>query len=148
MENINYYIIVTTPDDFKYDIQMSLAIIGLPDRNANRLSNLKKGDKVIYYLIGLKCFAAISEVDGDYFYDDKNQLWGDAFELFPARRKMKKILLCTNINKALYINPLVEKLTFIQKKHKWGVYFQGSFRSIPKEDFLFLENLLSKNLKS
>lgn len=137
----NYYMIVTTPDDFKYDIQIDLSIIGLPDRNANRLASLKKEDKVIYYLAGLKCFAAISEVNGEYFYDDKNQIWGDSFELLPVRRKMKKILLCNDIKNALYIDSLIENLNFI----KVGEFiFREVLDPFLKKIFYFLKNFYKK----
>jgi len=39
---------------------------------------------------------------------------------------------------------LVPNLTFIERKEIWGVYFQGSVRQIPEEDFRFIESEMKK----
>ncbi len=39
---------------------------------------------------------------------------------------------------------LVPNLSFIEKKDLWGVYLQGSIRTIPEEDFRFIESEMKK----
>ncbi|MGL5797978.1 MAG: EVE domain-containing protein [Cetobacterium sp.] len=142
-----YFILITTLDDFKHDIELDLSLIGLSEKSSKRLSGLKKGDVIIYYLSSLKCFVGISEIDGDYYYDNKNKIWTDDFYLRPARRKTKKKLLCKDLSQAVYIKPLLDDLLFIRNKEKWGTNFHGRFKTIPKNDFLLIQKIMKKNLK-
>lgn len=53
----------------------------------------------------------------------------------PYRRNVK-----FTKNKEAEIRPLLEQLTFIKNKKKWGFYLISGFREISKEDFNVIKN--------
>ena len=54
-----------------------------------RVQKMKKGDRIIYYVMKLHKFGASATIIGDYFYDKENKLWIDENEIWPARRASK-----------------------------------------------------------
>jgi len=83
---MNYWMVVTSPANFKCDREiLRFRSQGLPIRYRNLLQKMNKGDKVVYYVMGLRRFGATATITGEYF-EDFTRLWTDNDELWPARR--------------------------------------------------------------
>jgi hypothetical protein len=100
------------------------------------------GDRVAYYIMKLQKFGATATITGDYF-EDTSKLWTDDNEMWPARRPSKPDIVLED-DELLDAKKLVPDLSFIQKKDIWGVYFQGSIKNIPEEDFRLIESEMRK----
>lgn len=142
MEN-NYYMIITTQKDYSIDVKNNFNVVGFPERNKNSVKKFKKGDKIVFYVTKLSVFASIAEVTDEYFYD-KNQIWGDEYDLWPHRIKCKPLHIIKDINLMIYIKDIWENLNFIKNKHKWGSQVQGSFRTLSEHDFKVIESEMEK----
>jgi hypothetical protein len=103
---------------------------------------MEAGDRVVYYVMKLQKFGASATITGEYF-EDASKLWTDDEEMWPARRPSEADIVLED-DELIDAKRLVPDLSFIQKKDVWGVYFQGSIRSIPEEDFRLIESEMKK----
>lgn len=137
---MNYWLVVTSPDNFKHDREViGFKCQGLPHRFRKQVQRMKKGDRVVYYVMKLQKFGATATIIGDYYYDNKNKLWTDKDEIWPARCESRPDIVLED-DELIDAKKLVPDLSFVENKGKWGVHFQGSIKTIPEEDFHLIES--------
>jgi predicted RNA-binding protein len=140
---MKYWLIVTSPDNFRHDREsLKFRYQGLPRRVRKQVQRMEVGDRVVYYIMKLHKFGATATITGEYF-EDAAKLWTDNEEMWPARRPSNPDLVLGD-DELIDAKRLVPDLSFIQKKDVWGVYFQGSIRTIPEEDFRLIESEMKK----
>ena len=140
---MNYWLVVTSADNFRQDREvLNFKAQGLPRRSRKSVQKMKKGDRVVYYVMGLQRFGATATITGEY-YEDTKRLWTDDDEVWPARCPSEPDLVLQD-DELLDAKKLVSHLGFIEKKDHWGVYLQGSIRQIPEEDFKLIESEMKK----
>lgn len=143
MDEVNYYMIITTPDSHKVDIENNFSIIGFPDRNRNSVKNFKVGDKIVFYITKKSVFGTIAEVTSEYFHSTE-KIWDNEFDFWPHRVNARPIYKIIDFNSMVYIKDIWDNLHFIKNKHKWGSQVQGSYRKLSKHDFNVIQNEVSK----
>lgn len=140
---MQYWLVVTSPENFKYDREnLKLKIQGLPHRFRKQVQNMKKGDRVVYYIMKIQKLGATATITGNY-YNDTTKLWTDKDEMWPARCPSTPDIILED-DELIDTKKLVPDLTFIENKDFWGAYFQGSIRNIPEEDFKLIESEMKK----
>ena len=77
------------------------------------------------------------------FHNNTEKLWTDDDEIWPARRPSKPDIVLED-DELIDSKKLVPDLSFIEIKDVWGVYFQGSIRAIPEDDFRLIESEMKK----
>ena len=133
------WLVVTSYENFKYDRDfLGFKFQGLPYRFRKQVQRMQIGDKVVYYIMKLQKFGAIATIVGDYFEDDK-KLWVNDDEMWPSRRESKADIVLLD-DELIDVKRLVNDLSFIKRKEVWGVFFQGSIRNIPEDDFKSFKN--------
>ena len=141
----NYYMIITTPSDYKLDIKNEFNFVGFPERNRNSVMKFQNGDKIIVYVTQKSSFAAVLEVTGEP-YCSYTQVWDDEYILYPYRVSTTPIFYAKSTSEMVFIKDIWDDLSFITNKHKWGSQVQGSFRKITEADFnLIKTNILTRN---
>jgi predicted RNA-binding protein len=140
---MNYWLVVTSPENFKIDRErLRFKFQGLPLRYRKSVQKMQINDKVVYYIMTLQKFGATASIIGDYV-EDYSKIWINDDEMWPARRPSEADLVLQD-DELIDAKKLVPHLTFIENKEKWGVYLQGSIRQIPEEDFRFIESEMKK----
>lgn len=140
---MQYWLIITSPDNFKYDREhLNFKIQGLPHRFRKQVQRMAVGDRVAYYIMKSQKFGATATITGDY-YEDNSKVWIDTDEMWPVRRPSKPDMVLQD-DELIDAKKLVPNLSFIANKEKWGVYFQGSIKIIPEEDFRLIESEMRK----
>jgi predicted RNA-binding protein len=140
---MQYWMVVTSPANFKFDREnLKFKMQGLPLRVKKSVHRMQKGDRVVYYIMGLQRFGATAIITGDYM-EDSTKLWTDENEMWPARRPSEPDIVLDD-DELVDAKKLISNLTFIEKKENWGAYFQGSVRQIPEEDFKLIESEMRK----
>lgn len=135
---MDYYIIVSSKDHVNVGVEKGFAQAGHGKKS--RLAKLKKKDWIIYYSSKDKIengrayqkFTAAGQVE-----DNEPYQVNVSPEFKPWRR---------NINyypvKELDIHPLLDKLSFITNRKRWGLHFVSGFIKIEKSDFeLIFQNM-------
>jgi len=107
------------------------------------LKRMSVGDWIIYYSpkeffekkMPCQKFTAIGEVIGAGVY---------SFEMFPGFIPHRRDIRFLEAN-YIPIRPLLEQLTFIRDKNKWGYVFRFGHLEIPESDFkLIASNMLNR----
>jgi predicted RNA-binding protein len=110
------------------------------------LKKLAKGDWIVFYSSKtsfdngekLQKFTAIGYVTDDEPYQAEMNP-----DFRPWRRNMK-FIECEEV----LIHPLIEELSFIQDKKKWGYPFRRGMFKISKNDFKIISNAMGININS
>jgi len=140
---MNYWLVVTSVSNYKHDRDiLKFKTQGLPYRFRKSVQKMKKGDKVVYYIMGLQRFGATATITGEY-YEAHDKLWTDEDEMWPSRCSSEPDLFLLD-DELIDAKKLVPSLSFIERKDSWGVYLQGSIRQIPEDDFRFIESEMKK----
>ena len=140
---MKYWLIVTSPENFRYDREtLKFKVQGLPNHFRKQVQRMEIGDRVAYYIMKLQRFGATATITGEYF-NDTSKLWVDEDEMWPARRHSKPDIVLED-DELIDAKKLVPDLSFIERKNFWGVYFQGSIKNIPEEDFRLIESEMRK----
>jgi hypothetical protein len=140
---MQYWLVVTSRANFVLDRDtLRFRSQGLPLRYSRSVKKMAKGDKVLYYIMGLQRFGAIAAITGDY-YESNDKLWTDESEMWPARCPSHAELVLQD-DELIDAKKLVPDLSFIQNKENWGSYLQGSIRIIPEDDFRLVESEMKK----
>lgn len=134
MNEINYWIGVASRDHVLQG--MKGGFVQLCHGKASPLQRMKPEDWIIYYSPKYQLheknpcqmFTAIGKVIDDHIYKFD---MGNGF--IPFRRNIK-FYPCKEID----IHPLINELSFIQNKNRWGYHFRYGHLKIPKEDFLLI----------
>jgi predicted RNA-binding protein len=138
-----YWLVVTSPDNFRHDREvLGFELQGFPFKFRKQVQRMKIGDRVVYYIMNLQKFGATATITGEYF-EDSTKTWTDDHEMWPARRSSKPDNVL-NDDELIDAKRLVPDLAFIKRKDKWGVFFQGSIKTIPEEDFKLIESEMKK----
>jgi len=104
------------------------------------ISKPEKGDWVVFYSSKdkfengkpLQKFTAIGQV-----VDEEPHQSNTSRNFKPYRRDVK-----FKNSHEVEIRPLLERLTFIKNKKRWGFYLISGFREISKEDFNVIKNAM------
>ncbi|AUC76188.1 EVE domain-containing protein [Olleya sp. Bg11-27] len=136
--NSKYWIITASKDHVKNGVLGGFA--QACHGKATPLKKIKKGDYVIYYSSKTyfdkkdKCqeFTAIGQVKSNTIYQ---------FEMTPDFCPFR-IDIDFKKSKDLSILPLINNLSFIQNKQKWGYPFRWGTLQINDSDFKLISNLM------
>lgn len=135
-----YWIVTVSQDNLAKILEHQ--IIGVPISSASTLSKIKKGDRIVIYIskkrqgyggpkANVSEFGAICEVVDDKPFFSEEAIWySRGEEKFPWRRKIKVIS-----TKKVKVTSLLERLSFITKKQKWGAFFFKTIRPISDTDY-------------
>ena len=139
-----YWIIVGSPDNFAKTRELGFTIQGLKSRHRKKAERMKPGDKIVYYVTGLKQFAGISTITSPYF-ESHEPVWKSkdpkkAAEDYPHRVKIEPD---TILEEGHYVDaePLARQMTYVAKwpAANWTLAFQGNVHEIGVEDFALIE---------
>jgi predicted RNA-binding protein len=140
--------IVTTSEDNLAKI-LEHQIIGVPLKSGSALSKIKKGDRIVIYIgkrrhgygglgASVSEFVATGEVMDDEPFFSEELIWHSrSGERFPWRRKVRIVP-----NKRVKAKGLIDLLSFIHKKDKWGAYFLTTLREITDADYAFISKAI------
>ena len=140
MESTTYWIIVGSPDNFAKTKELGFSVQGIKSRHRRKAELMRPGDKIVYYLTGLKAFAAIATVTSEYF-ESQERIWnsGDpkkVAETYPFRVKIQPDLILEPDNYAL-AEPVAREMVYVSKwpAANWTLAFQGNVHAIESDDY-------------
>lgn len=136
----NYWIIVGSPDNFARTAEMGFTVQGIKSRHRKKAERMKPGDKIVYYLTGLKAFGGIATIESAY-YEDHEPIWksGDpkkAAEDYPFRVKIAPDVILP-MTEAVAAEPIARQMIYVSKwpAQNWTLAFQGNVHEIGASDY-------------
>lgn len=143
--NPSYWLFSVTPENWEIARKRQIWAV----RTENVAQKIKKGDFIVLYVTGIRSFCNIVQVVEDWTLA-KQAIWTD--EIKEGRIKYLYQTKATIIMGGLAnTKELVTKLSFVENKKRWGVYFLGApanlRRPIPESDYrLIYETMKLKPL--
>ncbi len=126
----NYWLDLFTGQTWQEFLDAGGNVTGFRKKRWKTVQRIKKGDYLVCYITGISRFIGILEVTSDAF-QDTTKIW--KFDDFPSRLKVKPVLALTPAT-AIPVKSMWGKLSILQDKQKWGVYFRGSPAKWKRQD--------------
>ncbi len=144
-----YWIIVGSPDNFRWTAELGFTIQGMKSRHRKKVERMAPGDKIVYYLTGLKAFAGVATVDAPYF-EAHDRIWasGDpkkAAEDYPFRVRVSPDLIL-GVDDGVPAEGVARRMAYVAKwpAANWTLAFQGNVHEIGEDDYRLIRAALEE----
>ncbi len=135
-----YWIVVGSPENFARTAEHGFSVQGLKSRHRKKAERMKTGDKIVYYLTGLKAFGGIATIESPYF-ESHERIWesGDpkkSGEDYPFRVQIAPDVTLS-IDEAVPAEPIARRMVYVSKwpAANWTLAFQGNVHEIGEADY-------------
>ncbi len=143
----SYWIIVGSPDNYAATKAQGFTIQGLKSRHRKKAEVMRPGDRIVWYVTGVKAFAGAATITSPYF-EDHTPIWKsrdpkkDA-EDYPWRVRIEPDIVL-NVEEAVPAEPLARRMKHVSKwpAENWTLAFQGNVHKIEADDFALIESAL------
>ena len=136
------WIVVGSPDNFQTAIDRGFDLFGFKSTRRKASSEMEPGDKLVFYLTGIKMFGGIATVKSESFEDHTKIFKSEKKpeEDYPYRVKTKADIILKD-DDMLYVPDYVPMLEFTKKGEtkSWAMHFQGNLHKISEADYKLLE---------
>jgi predicted RNA-binding protein len=137
-----YWIVVGSPENFEIAAKRGFDLFGFKSTRRRESGEMEKGDKLVFYLTGVKAFGGIATVQSETYEDHKKIFESEKKpgEDFPFRVKTKADIVLSE-DQWLYVPDYVPLLEFTRKgaTKSWALFFQGNLHRISETDYKLLE---------
>jgi hypothetical protein len=142
-----YWIIVGSLENFRRTAELGFTIQGIKSRHRKKAERMGPGDKIAYYVTGLKAFAGISTIESAYF-ESHDRIWasGDpkkAAEDYPFRIRIAPELILPEAD-FVPAEAVARQMTYVAKwpAKNWTLAFQGNVHEIDAADFQIIRDAI------
>ena len=133
-----YWIVVGSAQNFDIARRRAFDIFGFKSSRRREASEMKPGDKLVFYLTGVMKLAGIATVESPYF-EDHTPVWRSEKkpgEDFPFRVRVQPDII---LDEPAYLDAreIGPRLAYTKKwpAEHWRLAFQGNLHRIPQEDY-------------
>lgn len=142
------WITVGTPENFEVLRKRKFDITAFKSSRKKQSSEMRPGDRIVFYLTGKVLFGGVVEVTGEAFEDTSDiglESEGKPGEGFPYRIKTKPVVIAKPGNEidVRDITDLLDKTRNFGPK-KLGMCFRGNLHRISDADLEVIEGLLAE----
>ncbi len=143
------WIIVGSPDNFAATRSLDFTVQGIKSRHRKKAETMKLGDRIVWYITGVKAFAGYATITSLY-YEDHTPIWKsrdpkkDA-EDYPFRVKIHPEVVLDD-GAFISAEPVARQMTYVAKwpEANWTLAFQGNVHKIDDADFDLIANALQE----
>lgn len=142
-----YWIIVGSPSNFERTASLNFTIQGIKSRHRKKAERMKPGDKIVYYLTGIKAFGGVASVTSTFF-ESHDRIWasGDpkkATEDYPYRVRIEPDLVLPP-NAFVEAEPVARRMAYVAKwpAANWTLAFQGNVHEIGEDDYRLIREAI------
>ena len=142
-----YWIIVGSPENFRRSAELGFGVQGIKSRHRKKAERMRPGDKLVYYLTGVKAFAGIVTVESPFF-ESHERIWasGDpkkAAEDYPFRVQISPDLVLPEED-AVPAEGVARRMAYVAKwpAENWTLAFQGNVHEIGEEDYRLIREAI------
>lgn len=147
---MTYWIVVGTPENFRIAVKRGFDMFGFKSTRRRESAEMRKGDKLIFYLTGIKKFAGMATVTSEMFEDHTKVFKSEKKpgEDYPFRVKTKPDVILHE-DAWLDVPDYVPRLELTKKgaMKSWSLAFQGNLHKISEADYRIIERDLRARAK-
>lgn len=148
-----YWIIVGSTDNFARTRDLGFIVQGIKSRHRKKAERMKPGDKIVWYLTGVKAFGGIATITSPYF-ESHDRIWqsGDPkkeTEDYPFRVHIHADIVLDEPDWTP-AEPVARQMTYVAKwpANNWTLAFQGNVHVIEKPDFDLIRDAIEARKKA
>lgn len=146
---VQYWMVVSSPDNFKRTREHGFSIQGIKSRHKKRVESMHSGDRVVYYITGRMSFAGTVTVTSP-MYEDHTPIWRTdrREEDYPYRVHIRADTLLEEPDWVL-AKDIAYRMDYVKKwpPEHWTLAFQGHLHQLPRNDFKLLEDEIQRLVK-
>ena len=144
-----YWIIVGSPDNFRRTRELGFTVQGIKSRHRKKAERMKPGDRIAWYLTGVKAFGGVATITSTYF-ESHDRIWQSSdptkdAEVYPFRVRIAPdhVLAEGDWTPA---EPVARQMTYVKKwpEGNWTLAFQGNVHSIDASDFEMIRSAVAE----
>ncbi len=135
-----YWIVVGSLDNFRRSAELGFTVQGVKSRHRKKAERMAPGDKIVYYVTGLKAFAGIATVTSRSF-ESQERIWASndpkkAAEDYPFRVQMAPDVILSEEN-FVPAEGVARRMHYVAKwpADNWTLAFQGNVHVIGDADY-------------
>lgn len=141
----NFWMVVCNEENYHITKDLDFTVQGLKAEYRRKVQRVESGDRLLYYVSGIRCFTATATLTSTY-REEETQVWkneGRANWLYRIDIKPEVVLEETQYIKA---GLLAHRLDYIRRwpPENWFMAFQGNLHLLPKNDFFIIEEEMKK----
>jgi len=145
-----YWIVVGSPENFRIAIGRGFDLFGFKSTRRRETGAMRPGDKLVFYLTGIKKFGGIASVASEAFEDHTPIFRSEKKpgEDYPFRVKTKADIVLDE-EQWLDVPDYVPRLEFTKKgaTKSWALFFQGNLHRISDADYKLIEKEMRARAK-
>jgi EVE domain len=136
------WVLTGSPENFAATRERGFRVIGMKEGRRRMAEQFEPGDRIVFYLTGIKAFAAIVRVTGE-LYEDRTKIWpgkpGKA-DPYPWRFETEPELVLDE-DEYVPAEELAGELEHVAKwpPEHWTLAFQGQLRTVSDADARTIE---------
>lgn len=145
MSESNHWIIVGSLENFRTTRDQGFTVQGIKSRHRKKAEQMKPGDRMTWYVTGIKAFAGTATITSEY-YEDHTLIWKSTNkkrddEVYPFRFSIQPDTILDE-DHLVDAEPVARQMTHVSKwpEANWTLAFQGNVHKIEAEDFAIIEN--------
>jgi predicted RNA-binding protein len=139
---MTYWIVVGLPENFRIAAERGFDLFGFKSTRRRETGLMRPGDKLVFYLTGIKKFGGIATVTSEAFEEHTRIFRSEKKpdEDFPFRVKTKADIVLDE-DRWLHVPDFVPLMEFTRKGQtkSWALFFQGNLHQISEADYKLLE---------
>ena len=133
-----YWIVVGGPDNFEIARARGFDMFGFKSTRRRESSQMRPGDKLVFYLTGVMKFGGVANVTSE-MYEDHERVFGSKKkpgEDYPFRVRTEPDLILEP-GRYLDVREIGPAMRYTKKwpAEHWRLAFQGNLHLIPREDY-------------
>jgi predicted RNA-binding protein len=142
-----HWIVVSSVDNWQRTVDRAFTIQGLKSRHRKKAEQMRPGDKIVYYVTGMKAFAGIATITSGYF-EESEPIWVSgntnmAGEEYPFRVRIEPDLALSR-DEFVPAEGIARKMAYASRwpAEHWTLAFQGNVHLIPAKDYRLIREAI------
>ncbi len=141
----NFWMLVCNEENFRITKGLNFTVQGLKAQHRRKVQRVESGDRMLFYVSGLRRFTATATVTAPY-QEEETSVWKkEGKSGWPYKVAIKPEMV---LDEAQYMEAglLAHRLDYIRRwpPENWYIAFQGNLHLLPKNDFLLIEEEMKK----
>ena len=144
MSDRSNWIIVGSLENFNTTREQGFTVQGIKSRHRKKADQMRPGDRIAWYVTGIKAFAGTATITSEY-YEDHTVIWKSTNkkrddEVYPFRFKISPDTILDG-EEFVDAEPVARQMVHVSKwpEANWTLAFQGNVHKIDDADFQIIE---------
>lgn len=149
----SYWIVVGSLDNYRRTAERGFTVQGFKSRHRKKAERMAPGDKLIWYVTGVKALAGVATITSPFF-ESHERIWesGDpkkAAEDYPYRVEIAPDLVLPE-GEFVEAEPIARQMAYATKwpAANWTLAFQGNLHEIGENDYRLIRDAIEARIPS